>query len=186
MEARSTQVLVQKAKSGDREAWTALVEKYYETWLRRYHGKLGTEAARLYDTQGVVNSAIGDAIRDLPTLRNDGAFFSWVTAIIRHKLAMARRCEALAKPEGDDLPDVQDRKGKEPSAAVIELDTYLNTLNTILALFPEHPEHMAVVSLKLLDGCSIPQIVERMGSPERTVYAWLRKGTELLKASLKE
>jgi DNA-directed RNA polymerase specialized sigma24 family protein len=180
-----TEVLVRKAKGGDREAWNALVERFYESWLRRYHGRLGTGVARWYDTQGLVNSAVGDAIRDLPRLRNDAAFFAWVTAIIRHKMAIARRTEVLARPAGDQLADLPDGKGRTAQSDVIDLDTYLHTLYAILALFPKYPEEMAAVSLKLLDGCTIPEMVERLEKPERTVYHWLRKGTELLKARIK-
>ena len=41
-----TEVLVRKAKGGDREAWNQLVEKFYECWLRRYHGTLRTAVHR--------------------------------------------------------------------------------------------------------------------------------------------
>jgi transposase len=43
---------------------------------------------------------------------------------------------------------------------------------------------MAAAVMKLLEGFSIREMVERFGRPERTVYRWLGKGTDLLKARL--
>jgi len=134
MDAGSTVVLVRRAKAGDREAWTALVERYYETWLRRYHGRLGTAVRRVYDTQDLVDSAIADAIRDLHSLRNEGVFFSWVTSIICHKMALARRGGAREIPTANVLPEVPDPRGEAPHVVIGRLDTYVQTLDAIMVV----------------------------------------------------
>ncbi len=189
MDGRSTVILVRRARAGDREAWTALVERYYETWIRKYHGRLGAAVRKIYDTEDLVQSAIGDAMRDIKGLRNEAVFFTWVTSIVRHKTALARRAgsrEVSVDDQNQDVGrDIADTKQPGPDEQVSRLDAYVRTLDTILDLFPEYPERMAAVTMKLLDGCSIQEMVKRLGSPERTVYHWLRKGTELLKGRMR-
>ena len=76
MKSDQTLVLIGEAKRGDRDAWAKVLELYYDRWLRKYHGDLGSTVGRLYDTQDLVQSAVGDAIRDIPDLRSEAAFFS--------------------------------------------------------------------------------------------------------------
>ncbi len=125
-------------------------------------------------------------MRDIGSLRNEAVFFAWVTSIVRHKTALARRAgsrEVSVDDQNQDVVrDIADTKQPRPDEQVSQLDAYIHTLDTILDLFPENPERMAAVAMKLLDGCSIQAMVERLGSPERTVYQWLREGTDLLKS----
>ena len=65
--------------------------RYHDHWLRKFHGNLGTTIRRLYDTEDLIQSAITDAMNDIGGLENEGAFYTWVTSIIRHKIAMRRR-----------------------------------------------------------------------------------------------
>jgi DNA-directed RNA polymerase specialized sigma24 family protein len=87
VDPQSTVSLVRRAKRGDRDAWTELVDRYYDLWLNQYHGHLGPRMRRVCDTEDLVHSALADALEDIGGLRNESAFFVWVTTIIRHKLA---------------------------------------------------------------------------------------------------
>ncbi|MBN1421555.1 MAG: hypothetical protein JXP34_22470, partial [Planctomycetes bacterium] len=93
MASPESMALVVRAKSGDREAWSALCERYYPRWVRAVHGRMGREVRRLYDTPDIVQSAIAEALRDIGNLRSEGSFFSWVSAIIRRKIA--DKCRSL-------------------------------------------------------------------------------------------
>ncbi len=185
MAKTDTILLVRKAQSGDRAAWDTLLERYYDLWLGKYHGDLGKTVHKLYDTQDLVQSAVVDAMKDLPQLENEAAFFSWVTSIIRHKVGLKRRRLAREEAQGSqgtlsDLPD--DDTG--PVSRVGELDDYLRTLEKILELFPEHPEPMAAVTMMFLDDCSARDMVERFGKSKSSVYRWIEQGIELLKGQL--
>ena len=102
----STIALVRRAKKGDREAWGQLIDRYYDDWLSRYHGDLGTTLRRIYDTEDVVQSAVAEAFKEIAELRDETAFFVWVTAILRHKVALRyrqnRRQHALPQPPDRD------------------------------------------------------------------------------------
>jgi RNA polymerase sigma factor (sigma-70 family) len=195
-----TIALVRKAREGDRQAWRDLLEQYYTSWLGRYHGQLGSTVRRLYDTQDLVQSAVGDVLRDLPQLKSEAAFYTWVTSILRHKVAHRRRelrrevslgdgsksgaVESLEKLGGPAGPGKQpEGGGPEPSAT--ELDDYIRALDVILDLFPRHPEPMAAVAMMFLDALPVEDMVERFGKSKSSVYRWLEEGLALLKRRLK-
>ena len=115
-----------------------------------------------------------------------------MTSIIRHKVAQRRReleREPREKNKGDGAsPELSlpDQKNKSPAETVARLDSYTNTLEAILELFPEYPEPMAAVNMMFLDGCDIEQLVERFGKSRSSVYRWLEKGISLLKIRVNE
>ncbi len=189
MTQAETVALVRQAREGDRGAWDALLERYYERWVGKYHRDLGSTIRKLYDTQDVVQSAVGDALRDLPQLENEAAFFTWVTSIIRHKIATRRRRLGREMPGGKNSGQGisqaadPDDAGPEPSAA--ELDDYIHALDKILELFPEYPEPMAAVAMAFVDRLSVSEMLERFGKSKTSVYRWLETGIELLKGHLK-
>jgi RNA polymerase sigma factor (sigma-70 family) len=181
--------LIRGAREGDSNAWSALLERFYQDWLDRFHGDLGTTIRRLYDTVDLVQSAVGDVLRALPSLNNEKVFFAWVTAIIRHKIADRKRRLRRERPAlaGDRLPEPAAAPSDSPEERAVEdAEVYARTLDAILALFPDHPEAMAAVFLKVLDDQPIRAIAERLGLPERTVFRRIEKGIELLRQRLGE
>ena len=51
-------------------------------WLKKFHGELGARLRNHYDTEDLVQSAMTIAIRDVVKLRDEAAFFAWVSTII--------------------------------------------------------------------------------------------------------
>lgn len=187
MASRSTLALVRKAREGDPAARSQLIQRYYQDWLDRVHGDLGKTIRKLYDTVDVVQSAVADALEALPTLKNEGVFFTWVTSIIRHKIASRKR--RLAREVALDGLTGPRPDGAIPATQSSETDgdtniVYLETLDGILALFPEHPEEMTAVVLKLLDERPVRFIQEFLGLPERTVFRRIKDGMDLLRRRL--
>jgi RNA polymerase sigma factor (sigma-70 family) len=175
---------VRRAKAGDRNALWQVIERYYSCWLKKYHG-LSLAVRRGYDTEDLVQSAIVDVIEGLPKLRNEAAFFSWVTSIIRHKLAKKYR-ESLKEVRFEGLPhqpepvDGQVRPDTRAEAA----ESYIRLLDAFLELFPLYPERMAAAYLKLLEGCSIEELEALFRCSRRTVFRWAEEGRDLLKERL--
>ena len=184
----STEYLVQRAKAGDREALHQLVNRNYQNWLRRYHRKLGTALHRMYDTEDLVQSALGEALLELPRLRNEAAFFSWVTSIIRHKIARKHRELGRRRSISLETPDhVSPSRGPRRRYAENQtsaLETYVHTLEVILGLFPAYPEEMAAVTMKHIEGLTLEQMVARLKKSPRTVQRWIKEGTSILKVHL--
>ena len=180
---QSTTVLVRRAKAGDRAALSALVDRFYHRWLRKFHGDLCTTIRKGYDTVDLVQSAIGNAIEKLPQLRNEGVFFCWVTHIIRHKIATKRRRlrheRALERSDGRFVVDpVAPSDGSEK---LEQEEIMISVLEDIDRFFPEYPGEMAAISLNQLHSLSIAQIAKRLGISERAVFRLLKKAHEILR-----
>lgn len=189
--------LVARARAGDRQARGDLIDRYYDRWIRKFHGELGTTLRDVHSTEDIVQSALVEAMRNIGDLRNEGAFFAWVTLIIKHKIARKRR-RVAGRPRKVSLARGQAGSGSFPSALGLDpaastrqsaeidsLDEYVNLVETVLALFPRYPRPMAAVSLRHLWGKEIPEIMKQMGGvSRRSVWIWLRQGLDLLRAEL--
>lgn len=101
--------LVERARSGDEEAWEAL--------FRRSYPKLLAYAARRLPTDVQAKDAVGEtmtrAVAHIDRLRHEGGGFdAWMYGIIRHVVVDAQR--ALAKEGPGLVPDTVDWRS-EPS-----------------------------------------------------------------------
>ncbi|MBN1422433.1 MAG: sigma-70 family RNA polymerase sigma factor [Planctomycetes bacterium] len=174
--------LVRRARDGDREAWGVLYERYIDRFLSRYHGDLGTTIQRLGSTRDFVQSAFREAMLRIGDLRNESAFFVWITTILRHKISAARRLalhERKAHPERVRLEDANRGFTRE------DVEEYESVLAAILGIFPAHPQQMATVTLRYLDGWDMTTVIDHLERPESTVYRWLKEGLELLRDRLR-
>lgn len=185
--------LIRRAKEGDPEARRAIVERYYPRWIERVRGRVGPR--RLYDTVDVVQSAIAQALENLDTLRNDGAFFAWVSTIIEHKRAEKwRRRDARPRLSLDDLLDgvASDARiqGEEVGSVDVIDDAidvraqYERVLDGIESLFRPYPEAMAALTLRHIEGLDIAAVVKALGRSERSVFRLLDEGRRLLRSKL--
>ena len=184
MASAESMVLVVRAKEGDREAWGALCERYYPQWLRAVHGRIGRDVRALCDTPDIVQSAIGDALRDIGDLRSEAAFFSWVSAIIRRKIADKCRTappmppiplDRVAEPGNDDSP---------PGGRILSDEAYIRLLDAIIALFPVYPVPMAALYLKHFEKLDLPELMRTFGKSERSTYRLVEIALGLLRSKL--
>jgi DNA-directed RNA polymerase specialized sigma24 family protein len=192
MKSDDTIALVQRAKKGDGQARDDLIARYYSRWLDRFHGDLGTTLRSLHSTQDIVQSALLDAVRGLGNLRNEGAFFAWVTMIIKHKIAEKRKRvrarggrKVGARGSRGGLPDLPDPAALPPGAELADLEEYSQVTEAILVLFPTYPRPMAAVALRYLWGSEIEEVMAQLGGvSRRSVWLWLRQGLDLLRKRL--
>ena len=176
-------VLIRRAKEGDREAWSALCDKYYPRWLARFHDQLGEDMRSSYDTSDLVQSAVADALRDIRDLRCEAAFYSWVTAIIYRKIALLRRNQRLkCVPLEGDIDRAAGAEHAFPAASNDE--DYLRLLDAIIALFPEYPENMAAVYLHYFSKIDRSSQAQALGQSVRTVHRLTETGVVLLRSQL--
>jgi RNA polymerase sigma factor (sigma-70 family) len=176
--------LILRAKKGDGEAWSAICDRYYPVWMRKFHGKLGTDLRNVQETQDLVQSALVEAFGAIETLRNDAAFFAWVCTIIRHKLYGSRRRN---KPEKLVALEEVAEPGKRDSHLEHELtveEDYFRLLDAVQSLFLDHPGEMTAVYLKYFENFSIAEMVSALESSERSVHRLLASAKGLLKAQL--
>jgi DNA-directed RNA polymerase specialized sigma24 family protein len=178
-----TVTLIRRAKEGDRQAWNELCSKYYGQWLERYHNRLGQDMRGGHDTDDLVQSAVGDALRDIRQLRSEPAFFSWVCAIIQRKIATARRNQRVNVVPIEVLPE-QAMPAMPGLPADPSEDGYVRLLDGMISLFPDYPDYMAAVYLQYFAQLDRATQAQAMGRSIRTVHRLTQSGVALLRSVL--
>jgi len=165
--------LVAAVLAGDRSAFAGLVE-------RHEHGVRATAFAVLRDhhaAQDAAQEAFILAYRKLGTLRDRGAFGSWVRTVTRNLAcdAARRRPNVVPLDRAGPIP-VEETDGKLEEAA--------RRLIEAAGRLPEHER--AVVMLYYFDGHRVARIAEILGSPVGTVTMRLSRARTRLRRWLQE
>ena len=186
MRSPDSLALILRAKGGDKAAWEELCGRYYPAWLKELHGRLGKDLRVLYATEDILQSAIADALRDIKGLRNEGAFFSWVSAISRRKVAEKRR--RLGRSPGKATGEIseQAKENLSPEESLASQDDYIQVLDAMLVLFPDFPEQMGVLYFKYFEKLDVKGLQEVFNKRERRIYNLLRNAKDLLRSKLAE
>jgi RNA polymerase sigma factor (sigma-70 family) len=151
--------LVTRARGGDVDAFTALVERYQRL-------AYGSAAAIVHDAdiaRDVVQETFVIAWRSLPRLLEPAAFPAWIRGIVRRQALhalRARRLEALA--EAEQVPD--ERQSAEQS---VEARRRRELAVAALTALPDGLREAAV--LRWVHDCSQAQIAAFLGLPVTTV-----------------
>ena len=165
--------LVQRAKSGDEAAFTALVDLDGDRcYAIAYRILRDVERA-----QDVVQQAFLMAWRDLPRLRDVSRYEVWLYRLVTNacfgELRRGRRWTGIVRPLEDDV--AQDR---DEMVSVDERDALARAFRTL------SPEHRAVVVLHHHAGLPLASIAEALGVPIGTVKSRLHYATRALRDSL--
>ncbi len=157
--------LVFGARDGDRGAFGLLYERY----ARLVHGILLARVPRK-DAEDLVQDTFLIALRRLHTLRETGAFGSWIATIARN-LANdyhRRTTEVTELPEEIQGEDRQEAEAGRVLAAIKALpEAYRETL-----------------MLRLVEGMTGPEIAERTGLTAASVRVNLHRGMKQLRERL--
>jgi RNA polymerase sigma-70 factor (ECF subfamily) len=159
------QLLVERARSGDRAAFASL----YAEFARMVHGILLARVPRA-DVDDLVQDVFLTAMQQLPALRDPKAFGAWLAAIARHRATDHLRRAPRTSAFVEDLPDrAVDRTEALAVMAVIRSlpDAYRETL-----------------TLRLVEGMTGPEIAARTGLTEGSVRVNLHRGMKQLRERL--
>jgi RNA polymerase sigma-70 factor (ECF subfamily) len=167
--------LVRQAKSGDREAFGALVSRYQLPVYRVVRGVLGDALASEDVAQEVFLKAYGALAR----FRGDSGFFTWLYRIaVNEALRMRkqRRFTALdAVPEPEAPPREEAPDPDRPTMA---------TLERLLKRLPD--DFRTIVVLRDLEGLSYTEISETLEIPLGTVESRLFRARAELRTLWRE
>lgn len=174
MEGIADADLVRRSTDGDRDAFEALVARY---WKRLYvlaaHSRLNGMAP-----EDVVQETFVRAWRGLGSLRDPGRVGSWLytTAI--------RVCQegGSAKQRHEDAPDRMPARTPDPAAAPVAAETRGRVREAVASL-DEH--YRVVVALRYFDGMKCDEIAKHLGEPVGTVWTRLHRANSLLREKLK-
>jgi RNA polymerase sigma-70 factor (ECF subfamily) len=166
----SDETLVRRARKGDREAFSRLVERYERSALAVAGAVLGSRE----ETRDAVQDAFLTAFENrLWFPRNFGAWFLQITR--RHAFARRRRSPGARRRELVPLPaDVAEDPPRE--------STLSNDLLEVIARLPE--QECAVVTLRHIQELSVAEIASMTGRPVGTVTKQLSRADGRLLAVL--
>ncbi len=172
--------LVRLARTGDREAFGDLVERFWNELVALARGVLATDA----DAEDMVQDALVHAWQRLWTLRSPESFGAWVRRIVtRRCLTRARRQrpqqpietieagEALS-PEAEQLTMADPRPGHRVDAA------------RLLAALA--PKQRAALYLTWIEGCTDQEAGRAMGLRPATVRVHRFRGLKRLRQLTEE
>jgi RNA polymerase sigma factor (sigma-70 family) len=185
--------IIEAAKGGDRAALERL-GGCADRFIRIFSGRLSRRVRRARgSTVDFVLEGLGEALAHLPEheYRSDEAFYAWAASHIRSKIIDAHRAEAREKrggPEGipagpeGEMAREPAAEEESPSQAAASRETLHALGSAILAVQVEHPREMEAVVLKVFEGCSFPEIGDRLslGSEKRARLLFAR-GIDLLR-----
>jgi RNA polymerase sigma-70 factor (ECF subfamily) len=157
--------LVAAARAGDRAAFGRLYDRYE----RLVHGILLARVPRC-DVADLVHDVFLSALRQLGTLRDDGAFGGWLSTIARNRAVDHLRSSA----EETSIPE--DLAGED--AGRTEARWVLQAVRSLPEAYRE------TLILRLVEGMSGPEIAARTGLTHGSVRVNLHRGMKLLREKL--
>jgi RNA polymerase sigma-70 factor (ECF subfamily) len=177
MDQTTDEELVERARTGDVDAFTRLVTSYRSPALRLAHGIAGGQA------EDAVQEAFVKAYRKLGTFRPGAAFRPWLFTIVANEARNRRRSmsrhtslelrvreQPVVLGAGSDTIALEQERRRRLVAAV-------NTLS---------PQHREIVALRFFAGLSESETAEVLGCPAGTVKSRLSRALDNLRAELGE
>lgn len=166
-----TAALVAAARTGDRDAFGVLYERY----VRMVHGVL-LASAQQDDVQDLVQDVFLRALRQLHAMRDPAAFGAWIATIARNEARMHHRA---AKPT-EDLSAQHPDPGADPDSAPHRLGT--DDVLRALRAVPER--YREPLMLRLVEQMGGEEIADKLGLTHGTVRVYLHHGLRLLREQL--
>lgn len=167
VEADNDQLLVDRARLGDRHAFDLLVLKYQSRLLSLVIRLVSNQS----DALDVLQDTFVKAYRSLNTFRGESAFYTWLYRIAvntakNHIAARAKESKDISVDDkgANELPVLQDLSAPEDEVGAEELQRAI--LHSIEQL-PDDLKH--ALTLRELEGMSYDEIALAMGCPIGTV-----------------
>ena len=162
--------LVERARSGDLQAFEALVERHGAVVHRVAARVVGSDVA-----DDVSQDAFLRAFHRLGRFRGEGAFRAWLLQIV-HNTALDTLAHRVPEPAGApadlDAPDARPSPERQPAGA-LEDSERRDRLE--LKLGQLRPEHRAMIVLRDIEGLAYDEIAQVTECPVGTVKGRLHR-----------
>ncbi len=178
--ATSEAALVARARSGDHQAFEALVRQHKDGVLNLAR-RIVAEAEAAQD---VAQEAFIKAYQQLPRFRGEATFRTWIYRITVNEARTYLRTERRRQARWEKQRDLQ--AARPPFDEVVTSPAGLDE-GPVMALLQELPEKQRVaLALFYLQELSVDEIARAAGAPTGTVKAWLSRGRERLRQLAQE
>lgn len=165
--------LINRAKTGEREAFALLVKRYKDTVFRFAYGMLIDRM----EAEDVTQEALIKAFYSLPRLDNIYAFSSWLTRIVSnlcYDRIQKRKKESIVSSE-----IIENHRANN----MIE-QTHLH-MSLEEALFKLSPEHREAILLRDVEGYTYDEMAGILHIPLGTVKSRINAARLLLRKEMK-
>ncbi|WP_141432123.1 RNA polymerase sigma factor [Bacillus sp. 03113] len=167
--------LIQEARGGNQEAFTALVSRYKGTIFRQAYAMINDRS----EAEDIAQEAFVKAYLSLAKLENDFAFVSWLTRIVTNlcydKLKKLNKANIIRI-------DIEEQDSLLSKAALIDqMDLRLEIKEAMQQL---SADHRIVLVLRDVQGYSYDEIADILKIPIGTVKSRIHKARMILKNEL--
>lgn len=185
--------LVERACSGDLDAYRELVERYQQRVQAVAMGIMGNFS----DAEDVTQEAFVKAFRNLRSFRRQSSFYTWIYRItynlaIDEKRKRFRHCET-STDDNEAIDRGMQRASQENTLHVVKEsspDEYLRGLElkgqVDQAMQELSHEHRAVIILREVEGLSYSEISDVVGCSKGTVMSRLHHARKRLQQALNQ
>jgi len=175
--------LIDRIKSGDREALSLLFEKHRRRLAVLAHYRLGARLLAQVEIDDILQETLLKAYVQFEqfTYRNPGSFLRWLARILDHVIADAARYQGRQKRQAAEVLPLRSESnpgGVEPadSTTPSRLLAREESLRALLEALDELPaEHREIILLAKMEGLSTQEIAERLGKSRNGVALLLHR-----------
>jgi RNA polymerase sigma factor (sigma-70 family) len=190
MDSQSTTFdLIKRFRSGDRDAFTTLFEKYQRRLAVLIHYKLRPEKRHAEDVEEILQETFCAAFKDLRSFqyRSPGSFLKWLSRIADHIIIdTARRQNRqkrrvdLTRFRSDTHPQgLEPMDSRSPSRILEEREKLAALLDKFNAL-PE--QYRRIIMMAKIEGLSTTEMAQRLGQPREAVALLLHRAIQRFRA----
>lgn len=178
--------LVQRAQSGDRDAFRQLVERYQTKIAGLALGMLRNRD----DALDIVQEAFTKAYQGLDRFQGNSSFYTWVYRIAMNLCIDQQRRDGRMTPVPLDSPDRPEESvlpvddGPRPDQPFDRVRDTQIAKRMREAIADLTPEHRAVILLREVEGLSYEEISEALDVPKGTVMSRLHYARRQLQTKL--
>ncbi len=179
--------LVERVRTGDKQAFGLLVEKYRRKLLR-----LLSRMVRDQDEmEDIAQETFIKAYRALPQFRGDAAFYTWLYRIAvntakNHLAAKGKAMPTVSAQAMDDEDEPDERLVAQdigtPESVLLSKQVAI-AVNQVVEGLPE--ELRQAITLREMEGMSYEEIADYMGCPIGTVRSRIFRAREAIAAKLR-
>ena len=193
----STQILVEQAQVGDRDALNQLCNRYLQRVFAAVRIRLGANLRRKVESCDIVQSVMMEAVRGIHRFefRTEGAFVNYLNKLVENRIrdkadhwaAQKRNPEREVSVEGARsqdaaIPlDIPEGSGALTPSRVLSLKEDLARLETAMdRLAEKSTEYRDLVVAVKIEGRTYREIAEETGTSEDAVRMRLKRATVAL------